>query len=91
MGSHHSLFLRAMGATIKIASRFDAMADDFAAAMFARRGLRMDGAFKAVVIMGDAVDDDFQILVVFVSANFALGHDALLSLRLGNLAALWRH
>ncbi len=31
----------------------------------------MDGTFETIKIMGDAVDDDLDGLVVFITANFA--------------------
>jgi hypothetical protein len=37
-----------MRAAIKDSAGFDAMADDFAAAMIADRRQRVDGAFKAI-------------------------------------------
>lgn len=62
--------MRATGAAEKLAAGFNAVTDDFAAAMFATRREQMNGAFEAIEIVRDAVDQNFQRLVVFVSADF---------------------
>ena len=74
MESSHTFLMRAVGATINVATGFDPMADDLAAAMLALGPERVDGAFKAVEIMGDAVHHDFERLIIFVSTDFTLGH-----------------
>src|SRR2546421_10605520 len=74
MNRGDSFFVRAMGATIEILAGLDPMSDDFAPAMLAFGSQRVDCALEAVKIMGDAVDDDFQRFIVFVSTNFALSH-----------------
>jgi hypothetical protein len=55
-------------------SRFNSVPDDFATAMFAGGSLCMNGTLKTVVIMGDAVDHYFQVLIVFVPTDFAPIH-----------------
>jgi len=80
MRANHALFLGAMGATEKAAARLDPVAYDLAPTMLAFRRQCMDGALKRVVIMGDTIYDNFQVFVVFISANFARCHDLLLFL-----------
>src|SRR2546421_11812419 len=70
-----AFFMRAMCETENGAARFDTMANHFAAAMFAFGSERVDRAFEAIEIMGHAVDDNFERLVVIVFANFTLGHN----------------
>jgi len=77
---HYSFVMGAAGAAEKIALGFDAVADNFAAAMLAFGSKRVDGAFKAVEVMRDPVHHDLERLVVIVSTNFTL-HDFLSSLR----------
>jgi hypothetical protein len=62
--------MRAVGATIKIASRLDAVAGDFAAAMLAFGRQRVNGALKTIEVARDAVNDDFHRLIVFVATDF---------------------
>jgi hypothetical protein len=38
------------------------------------RSQRLDGAFKAVECMSHSTSDDFEGFIVFVTADFALGH-----------------
>ena len=64
--------VRAIGATIKAAMSFNAMADDFAAAMLAFRRQRVNRAFKTVKIVRDAILDDLERLIVIVFADFTL-------------------
>jgi hypothetical protein len=71
---HYTFLMSAMAAAIKAAARLDAVADDFASAMLALGRERMDRALEAIEIMGDAVDHDFERLVVFVTANFTTIH-----------------
>ena len=71
MHGHHAFLVRTTSAAIEIAFRFNAVADDFAAAMRAFGRQRVDGAFKTVKKVRGAVPDDFQRLVVIISANFA--------------------
>lgn len=47
------------------------MPENATPAMRARGRKLMDGAFEAIEIVRNAVDDNLQRLVVFVSANFA--------------------
>src|SRR4051794_26237062 len=65
----------AVGAAKKRATRFDAVTDNFAAAVVALRSQSVNGAFKRIKVSGNAVDDDLQIFVVFVSANLASVHN----------------
>jgi hypothetical protein len=67
---HDTFVVRATGTAVKITLGFDAVADNFATAVFAFGGHCMDGAFKAVEKMRRAVPDDFQQFVVLVTANF---------------------
>jgi hypothetical protein len=53
------------------------MTDDFATAMVALRGQGMNRALKTIEVMRDAVLDDFQRLIVIVSANFTLHNISL--------------
>ena len=69
-----TFLVRAVAATVIVAARFHAMANDLASAMLAFGGERMNGALKAIEIMRDAICDNLQRLVVFVSANFTMGH-----------------
>ncbi|MDR2877512.1 MAG: hypothetical protein LBV36_05680 [Chromatiales bacterium] len=50
------------------------MADDAAAAVIAVRRKTMDCAFKAVEYVPLAHERDFERLMIFISADFALGH-----------------
>ena len=64
--------VRAIGATIKTPMRFNAVADNFAAAMLAFRRQRVNRAFKTIKVVRDAVLDDLDRLVIIVFADFAL-------------------
>jgi hypothetical protein len=55
-------------------SRFNAMAYDPASAMFTRWSKRMNRAFKAIKIVGNAIHHYLQVLIIFVSACFTLRH-----------------
>src|SRR5437867_10694568 len=70
-----------MGAAVKAAAGLDTVADDFAAAMFAFRGQRVNGAFEAIEIVGDARDDHFDWFIVFISTDFTAVHIVLSSLQ----------
>jgi hypothetical protein len=72
MDRSHTFFVRAVSATIHVASAFRAVADYFAATMLAFRRQRVNRAFKTVEVARDAVMDNFQLLVVFVSTRFTL-------------------
>ena len=74
MDGCYSFLVGAMGAAIEIAARFHSVAYNFAAAMITFRGHGMNGAFKAVKIMGDTIGDDFEGLIVIISTNFTLIH-----------------
>src|SRR5206468_1926185 len=67
-GGGDALFVGAMGAAEKCAARFNAVADDFAAAMLAFRSQRVDRALEAIEIAGAAIHVDLKRLVVVVSA-----------------------
>jgi len=75
MEGQHAFLVGAMRAAIEIAGGLHAVADNLAAAMVAFRSQGMDGTFEAIKVMGDAVYDNFQGLVVFVSADFTSVHD----------------
>ena len=74
MNSGDSFLMGAMGATIKVATRFNPMPNYFATAMIAFRGKGMNGAFETVEVMRDSVRDDFEGFIVIVAANFASMH-----------------
>jgi hypothetical protein len=63
--------LGATGATIHHSTRFDSMPDDPAFTMAATRRKSMDRAFERVEVMGNAVHQDFEWLVILVAAHFA--------------------
>jgi hypothetical protein len=62
----------AMSAAIHLATGFVAVTDDAATTMSALRREHMDGALKAIEIMGDAIADDLDRFVVFVSTALAI-------------------
>jgi len=64
-----------MPAAKKLAAGFGAVADDFAAAVLALRRERMNGALKAVKVMGDAVHDHLDRFVILVSTNLTTPHN----------------
>ena len=70
-----ALFVGAMGTTEETASRFHTVSNDLAPTMFAFRGQRVNGTFKTVKIMRDPSNQNFNWLVVFVSANFTAVHN----------------
>ena len=59
-----------MGAAIHLTTGLMAVADDTATAMGAGGRKDMDGAFETIEIMGDAIADNLDWLVVFVAATF---------------------
>jgi hypothetical protein len=67
---HHTFVVGATRAAIKIAVGFHTVTDNFAAAVFALGRQGVNGAFKAVEKMRCAILDDFQRLIVIVTANF---------------------
>src|SRR5688572_26636646 len=67
-------FAGTMRAAIKGALRLDAVADDFAIAVLAFWGERVNCAFKAVKIVRLPHDGDLQRFVVIVPANFTFVH-----------------
>jgi hypothetical protein len=70
MDRSHAFFVRAVSAAIKVPSTLDAMTDYFAVAMLTFRRKRVNSAFKTIEVARYAVMNNFQRLVVFVSANF---------------------
>src|SRR5947207_8322799 len=64
----------AICAAIESTSRFDAVTDNFAAAMGAARGERVNRAFKTVEHMRAAAHPHLEAFVVLVSAHFTLSH-----------------
>jgi hypothetical protein len=69
-----ALLAGAVGATEEIAARLDAVADNAAMAMRATRRQFVNGAFKRVKIMGDAVDNYLHELVILIAADFTSIH-----------------
>jgi hypothetical protein len=74
MHGSDSFLMGAMGAAIKVTACLHAVPDDFAAAVLALRGQCMNGTFKTIEIVRDAVHHNLQGLVVFISANLATIH-----------------
>lgn len=70
--------LCAVGAAIKSAVAFDAVADDAAIAVFACGRQHVNGAFEAVEHMGGSIACYSDGFVVAVTTNFALFHGGLL-------------
>ena len=62
-----------MRAAEERAACFEAVADDSASAVAALGRERVDGAFETVEVVRNAVDENFNRLVVFVAATFAGG------------------
>jgi len=77
MHRRDSLFMRTISTTVNIASRFHTVPYDLASAVFALGGKGVNRAFEAIEIAGDAIVDNFQRFVVFVSTNFTL-HNKIL-------------
>src|SRR6185312_13456053 len=90
MHGHHAFLVRAIRAAEEIALGFNAVADDFAAAMRAFRRQRVNRAFKTVEIVRSAVPDDFQRLVVIVSTNFTahMHHSCLSRFQASRVASI---
>ena len=74
MNGHDSFLMGAACAAIEAAASFDAMADNFASAMFAFGRQGVDGAFETVEVVRDSINDDFDGFVVFISASFTSVH-----------------
>src|SRR6266850_2305628 len=66
MDGGNTLLMSAVRATVNVAAGFGSMANDLAAAMLAFGRQIVDRAFKAIVVMGDAIHHDFQGLVIFI-------------------------
>jgi len=64
----------AVVATIELPPNFDAVPDDAAAAVCARRREKVDGALKAVESIAVAVIHNFEALGVLIVASVAPGH-----------------
>ena len=79
----HANFAGAMSAAIEGAIGLDAMADDLAIAVLAFRGQGVNGAFEAIEIARNAVDENLDRLVVFVAATFA--SSAAVAIRFANI------
>ena len=77
MNRGDTFFVRTMGTTKEIASRFDAMANYPATTVIAFRRERVDRTLEAVKVVGDAIRHDFQRLIVFVTTDFTLMHESL--------------
>src|SRR2546426_3708272 len=73
--AHDASFAGAVRATEKLPARLHPMTNNSAIAVSAMRRQRVNGAFKAIKIVGDVIDHDFQQFVVFISANFASNHN----------------
>ena len=52
--------MSATGAAEEIPARLDAVANDFATTVFARRGEGMDGALETIKVMRNPIYDDFE-------------------------------
>jgi len=63
--------LGAMGAAVHKTAGFNPMADNPAAAVLAFGSEGVNGAFEAIEVMRNAVDQNLKRLVVFVAANLA--------------------
>jgi len=74
MDGRYAFFVGTMSTAIKISTRFNSMADDLAATVLALRRQHLDGAFKAIEVMRNAIYDYFQRLIIFVAANFTSAH-----------------
>src|SRR5690606_26750829 len=83
----YALLLRAVRAAEDAAVRLDAVADDAAAAMGACRRQRVYGALETVEGVRFALQADLHGLVVFVSADFALGHRVILPIRMARFSS----
>jgi|KBSMisStaDraftv2_1062788.scaffolds.fasta_scaffold54905_3 hypothetical protein len=68
----HAFFVRAVSTTINIAARFDAVADYFAATVFAFGSETVNGAFETIEVARYAIVDYFQRLIVFIPTHFTL-------------------
>src|SRR5690606_17130238 len=72
LDGHNTFFMCAVSAAEEIPAGLDAVADDLASAVFAFRRECMNGTFKRVEVVRNSVHDDFEWLVIIVSADFAL-------------------
>jgi hypothetical protein len=70
-----------MSAAEETAMDFHAMSNDFALAVLAYRGHRLDSTLETVERMACSRRKQFKTLVVIVSANFAFSHKSSLPYR----------
>jgi hypothetical protein len=82
-----ALLASTMGAAIDRAVCLDAVADDAAATVCARRGKRLDGAFKAIERVRVTSLGDLKGFIVFIAAGFAPCHRDLLPLMVETLSS----
>jgi hypothetical protein len=82
-----ALLASTMGAAIHRAVCLDAVTDDAAATVCARRGKRLDGAFKAIERMRVTSLGDLKGFIVFIAAGFAPCHRDLLPLMVETLSS----
>jgi hypothetical protein len=66
---------RAVGAAEDLPARLHTMADNPAVAVGAAWSQGMDSAFEAVKSVLLSVHHDLERLVIFIAADFALGHE----------------
>ena len=71
----------AMGATVHGSICFDTVADDTAATVFARRGQRLNGAFKAIERVRLTSLRDLKGFIILIVTGFAPCHHDLLPMR----------
>jgi hypothetical protein len=74
MNCFDTFLVCAMTATKKRTSRLDSVPDDPAPAVGTFGSQSVNGTFEAVEIVRNAVYDDFEVLIILVSANFTLVH-----------------
>ena len=63
-----------MNAAKNLSVRFDAVADDPAAAVRANRRQRVDSALEAIESVMLPANDHFKRFVIFIFANFTCSH-----------------
>jgi hypothetical protein len=64
-----------MRAAVERAVRFDAVTDDLAPTVVAHRRELVNRALEAVERVGRSVANDVERKVIFVTADFAFGHE----------------
>jgi hypothetical protein len=70
-----AFLMRTVGAAVAAPASFHAVADYFTATVLAFRCQGMNGALKAVEVVRDSIDEDFDGLVVLVSTDFTVFHN----------------